>query len=150
VVVAALVMRAFDVSGIHASLTALAFGAVGLGIMALVSRNRGYMAHCAAWCPLGLVAALGGKLSPFRIRIDDACTDCGGCTSSCRYDALRPEHVRRRSPGINCTLCGDCLASCRGGFIGYRFPWLSPGGARAAFIALVAALHAVFLGVARI
>ena len=150
VVVAALVMRAFEVSGIHASLTALAFGAVGLGIMALVSRNRGYMAHCAAWCPLGLVAALGGKLSPFRIRIDDACIDCGVCTSSCRYDALRTEHVRRRSPGVNCTLCGDCLASCRGGFIGYRFPWLSPGGARAAFIALVAALHAVFLGLARI
>lgn len=150
VVVAALVMRAFEVSGIHASLTALAFGAVGLGIMALVSRNRGYMAHCAAWCPLGLVAALGGKLSPFRIRIDDACIDCGACTSSCRYDALRTEHVRRRSPGVNCTLCGDCLASCRGGFIGYRFPWLSPGVSRAAFIALVAALHAVFLGVARI
>lgn len=150
VIAAALLMRATGVSGYVAASSALGFGAVGMGVMVLVSRRKGYMAHCTAWCPLGLVAALGGKLSPFRIRINEACTDCGACTASCRYDALRPEHVRRRSPGINCTLCGDCLASCRGGFIGYRFPWLSPDASRMAFIAILAALHAVFLGLARI
>jgi len=150
VAAAALLMRARGVSGYHASIAALAFGLAGLGIMAFVSRSRGYMAHCLAWCPLGLLAVLGGRLSPFRIRIDEGCTDCGACSSSCRYDALRPEHIRARSPGMNCTLCGDCLASCRGGFIGYRFPLLSGRRARTAFIVLVVVLHAVFLGFARI
>ena len=150
VVAAALGLRALGVAVFPAVIAAISFGVLGAGIMLFVSRRRGYMAHCTAWCPLGLVAVLAGKLSPFRVRIDSACSECGACTASCRYGALRLEHIRRRAPGLNCTLCGDCIASCRESLIGYRFPGLSSRAARAAFIALVAALHAVFLGIARI
>jgi len=108
------------------------------------------MVHCTAYCPIGFLAVVGGRMSPFRVRIRQGCTDCGACTVACRYDALRPEDVARRRPGGSCTLCGDCLKSCRGGFLEYRFPGLSTETSRRVFFAVVAALHAVFLGVARI
>ena len=118
--------------------------------MLVCSRRTGSMVHCTVYCPIGLLAGTLGKLSPFRLRIlKDACTDCGACTLTCRYDALRPEDIRARRPGLSCTLCGDCLAACAGRFIEYRLPGLSAARARTVFLVLIVSLHAVFLGVAR-
>ena len=108
------------------------------------------MAHCTEWCPIGLLAVRLGKLSPFRLAIREGCRNCGLCLPTCRYGALTEEDLRHGRPGPNCTLCGDCLASCRKDQVVYKFLGLSPAGARKAFVAVVAALHAVFLGVARI
>lgn len=147
----AVVLRLAGVPGTTATILGLAFGLAGVGIMTAVSRRTGTMAHCTAYCPVGLAADVLGKLSPFRLRIrDDTCSDCGACAIRCRYGALCPEDIRRRRPGLTCTLCGDCLAACRGGSIEYRFAGLSPRAARGAFLVLVVSLHAVFLGVARI
>jgi ferredoxin len=107
------------------------------------------MAHCTAFCPIGALSNLLGKVAPWRIRIDSGCTRCGRCTRTCRYGALAPADVERGRPGFTCTLCGDCLGSCRERSIGYRFPGLSAETARRLFVVTAVSLHAVFLGVAR-
>lgn len=71
-----------------AVILASAFGLLSLGVMFFVSRRLGFMTHCTALCPMGLVANLLGKVSPWRLRIDKDCTRCGACARVCRYDAL--------------------------------------------------------------
>lgn len=129
---------------------AAGFGLAGVAVMLTVTRRTGTMVHCTAWCPLGAVATLLGRLHPFQVRMDDTCTGCGVCSTSCRYDALRPLDIEARRPGPSCTLCGDCLASCPHRAMGYRFPGLTASAARTLFLVLVVSLHAAFLGVARI
>lgn len=126
-----------------------AFGVAGVAVMVGVSRRRGLMAHCTVWCPMGLVANLLGRLSPFRLHISEGCDACGACSRTCRYSALQPEHLARRRVGLTCTLCGDCLPSCRAGHLGYGLPGLSGRHARAVFFVMISVLHALFMGVAR-
>ncbi|HNW28558.1 MAG TPA: [Fe-S]-binding protein [Spirochaetota bacterium] len=146
----ALVLRYYGASPYLAAAAAVAFGAAGIAIMVFVSRKRGVMVHCLAWCPLGLAANIIGRLSPFRIRIDGSCTECGACRQACRYGALEQDDIRGRKPGFTCSLCGDCIASCSKGSIGYRFLRLGPDAARVLFIVVVVSLHASFLGLARL
>jgi polyferredoxin len=138
------------VSSLAATWLGVAFGVVGLGIIVWISRRMGAMVHCTMYCPIGLAADLLGKLSPFRLRINDSCNDCGACTLKCRYDALRSDDIQARRPGLTCTLCGDCLSSCKGKSIEYRFVGLALQNARTVFLVLAVSIHAIFLGVARI
>ncbi len=130
------------------------FGLGGVAVMVFLSRRRGSMIHCTAYCPMGLVANCIGKVSPWRMRMDKDCTHCGRCARACRYGALEPTDIARGKPGVSCTLCGDCVPSCRQGSMGYRLriPGLRipPDTARGAYLALVIGLHAAFLAVARI
>ena len=147
---AALVLRALGVSGVNGVILAGAFGLLGVGVMVFVSRKRGMMVHCTAYCPMGLVANLFGRLSPWRIQIDSDCTRCGACYSRCRYNALDDFRAGKGAPAISCTLCGDCISACAHNHIGYSFPGLSPETSRTVFLVLVVCLHALFLGMARI
>ncbi|HWR04017.1 MAG TPA: 4Fe-4S binding protein, partial [Humidesulfovibrio sp.] len=147
----ALALRLLGVPGETAVWLAAGFGLLGVGVMLVVSRRLGTMAHCTAFCPIGLVGNVLGKLIPWRVRINlGACTRCGSCARACRYSALTSLEIEAGKPGLSCTLCGDCVGACPHDAMHYRFPGLSSATARAAFLTLVAALHAVFLGVARI
>lgn len=147
----ALGLRLVDAPMWLAAALAAGLGLVGVGAMLLASRRMGVMAHCTAFCPMGLVGNVLGRLVPWRMGIDKgACTGCGACARVCRYSALDTGRIEAGRPGLSCTLCGDCAGACAHGAMGYRFPGLSARAARAAFLTLVAALHAVFLGVARI
>ena len=140
-------------AGVSSPVAAWLAGVFGLGsvaVMVLWSRRQGVMTHCTTWCPIGLLAVTLGKLSPLRLRIRSGCTDCGACSLACRFDALRPEHIERRRPGLSCTLCGDCVRRCGTREIEYRLLGLRGDTARAVFVALVASLHAATLGLARI
>ncbi|MBN2800022.1 MAG: hypothetical protein JXX28_12835 [Deltaproteobacteria bacterium] len=150
VVVGALTLRGLGVRTPIAAAAGGAFGLIGVAIMLLVSRKKGYMAHCTAWCPVGLVAITLGRLNPFRVTLGGSCTQCGACTPVCRYDALRPEHLAGGQVGSSCTLCGDCVQRCPRSQLQYRFLRWQGEGVRIAFVALAAALHAVFLTLARI
>jgi NAD-dependent dihydropyrimidine dehydrogenase PreA subunit len=149
VVLLAIVMRWLGVSASLAAGCAIAFGLLGVGVMAFWSRKTGVMTHCVSFCPIGVFATWFGKLSPFRMRINSACTDCGACKFACRYDALSSENISNRKPGISCTLCGDCTGHCGDRAIEYRFLGLKAQSAKTLFVVLVVSLHAVFLGVAR-
>jgi ferredoxin len=129
---------------------AAGFGLFGVGLMVFWSRRNGNMAHCTAYCPMGWVATRMGKVSPWRLKISPSCTDCGACTPACRYDALYPEDVLNRVPGEACTLCGDCLSNCPTGSIEYQMPGLSSHRARTVFLVMVTAMHAAWIGVARL
>lgn len=131
---------------------ALVFGMGGLGVMLTATRQTGRMVHCTIYCPIGLLANICGRISPFRLSIEnESCSNCMKCSSVCRYDALKKENIDRGKPGLTCTLCGDCLGSCDGSSIRYKYtPWLSPEKSRILFLVLTISLHTVFLGVARI
>lgn len=129
---------------------AAGFGLAGVGIMLYVSRRTGVMTHCTGWCPMGLAAGILGKLSPWRLGIREGCTSCGACSMACRYDALRPEDLAARRPGVSCSLCGDCLERCPRGEMSLTVFGRGGPGVRAAFVTLAVSLHAVFLGVARL
>jgi len=150
VVLVAIGLRAAGVPGIVAAGFGIGFGIGGVGFIVLWSRRKGVMTQCVAYCPIGALAATFGRVSPFRLEIGDGCDECRLCSLVCRYRALEMEDLRRKRAGGTCTLCGDCLASCHSGLIRFRFLGLSPTAARATFVALIAAFHAVFLGVARI
>lgn len=150
VVAAAYVMRESGLPVLWAASAAAVFGLAGVAVMLIFSRKRGVMVHCSAYCPMGIVSNLMGKLSPWRMRIGEGCTMCGACSRACRYGALSAADLERGRPGISCTLCGDCISPCRHGCIGYSLPLLSAERARKVFIVMVVAFHAFFLGVARI
>ncbi len=146
----ALGFRFLGVPALPAVLTAAAFGLCGVFVMLLVSRKLGLMAHCTAWCPMGLVADVLGKISPWRLRIGENCDACGRCARVCRYGALTPAGLKAKRPGLTCSLCGDCVGACKKAQIGYSLFGVSPNNARLAYLALAVSLHAVFLGLARI
>ena len=126
------------------------FGLGGLLVMVLGSRRGGVMVHCTVYCPMGLLANVFGKLSPWRVKVAKGCCNCGLCSRSCRYGALSGSDLRDLRAGFSCSLCGDCLSACPHGHLHYRFPGLSAKAARSAFLVMVVVLHAVFLGVARL
>ncbi|MEW5925482.1 MAG: 4Fe-4S binding protein [Candidatus Zixiibacteriota bacterium] len=150
VLAVAMGLRLLGVSMTVATFLGLLFGLIGVGVMLFWSRRTGAMTHCITWCPIGVLAIWLGKISPFRIRINDSCSDCGICRLSCRYDALNLADIKNRKPNISCTLCGDCIGSCGDRSIEYRFLGLKADYARTLFIVLAVSLHTVFLGLGRI
>jgi ferredoxin len=143
-------LRVFGAPVAVAVLLGGALGLAGVGVMLFVSRRQGMMVHCTAFCPMGLVGNIFGRISPWRMRIAADCTGCGACFSRCRYNALDRGRVASGRPALSCTLCGDCVSACAHGRIGYAFPGLSRETARTVFIVLSVSLHAIFLGVARV
>ncbi len=147
---AALILRFSGTAPVYAAYFAIAFGIIGILIMIVLSRRKGLMVNCLAWCPIGVFTTIIGRISPFRISFNDNCSSCGVCTSSCRYDSLRPSDISRKKPDLTCTLCGDCISSCRGKSLQYRFGPFIGDKVRIFFIVLVVVIHSVFLGLARI
>jgi NAD-dependent dihydropyrimidine dehydrogenase PreA subunit len=150
VVIAAILLRVFGAPGLLAVIVAAAFGLAGVAIMVLFSRKSGTMTHCITYCPIGLVANWLGRISPFRLRITDNCTECGACRLACRYEALTSADIEKRKPGLTCTLCGDCITRCKENALEYKFLKMKPTTARYFFIVTAASLHAIFLGAARL
>ncbi len=140
----------FGISALTATILGIIFGIIGIIIMVLYSRKKGVMTHCTLYCPIGLLAVSLGKLSPFRIKINNNCDECAICHLACRYDALNMKDIKNRKPNINCTLCGDCIGTCPHNSIEYKFLGLSPEKARTIFIIMASVIHAAFLGIGRI
>jgi len=151
VILAALVLRWMQVPVLTATIIAIGFGVIGLGLILLISRKEGRMVHCTAYCPIGTVVNLTRFVNPFRMYIDNnSCTNCMVCTSFCKYDALNKSDIVNRKPGLTCTLCGDCVSSCHAGSIKYKFFRLSPTAARNLYLLITIALHASTMALARI
>ena len=117
----------------------------------LISRKAGYAAYCRGICPLGLLAKWLGRLSPWRVRRTGPCRRCMACARVCRQDAM-DDPATTNGPNANCNLCRDCLAVCPQKALAVTFcgaarsqDWAGP-----ALTALLAALHAAFLAMARI
>lgn len=150
IVVSAIILRVLGTSPLFAIVGAISFGGIGILITIFISRTQGIMGHCSYYCPIGLISNLFGKISPFRIKIENTCNNCMACVPVCRYNALSAKSIASGKPGFNCTLCGDCVDSCSSHSINYKFLNLSPEKSRVLFTVIIAVTHAVFLGIARI
>jgi len=150
VITITILLRLLGIQDRITTLLAATFGVVGLAIILIVSRRKGKMVHCILWCPIGTLVNYMKLVSPFRMYIDDSCTDCMACTRYCKYDALNKPDIIKRKPGLTCTYCGDCLVSCRTSSIRYKFLNLSHQQARNTWIVLTISLHAIFLALGRI
>ena len=129
----------------------LLLGLLALPASLLVSRKAGYAAYCRGLCPLGLLAKWLGRLAPWRVRRTGSCRRCLACVRVCRQDAMG-NPATTNAPNADCNLCRDCVAVCPQKALSvtcYGLPgsqaWAGP-----AFVAILAALHAAFLAMARI
>jgi len=146
----ALVLRIMNGSNNLATLLAVLFGMIGIGIILTVSRKTGSMHHCTLYCPVGTIVNYAKYLSPFHFEINSKCTACCSCISKCRYMALSVESVKMKKIENTCTYCGDCLTSCKHNALQYRFLRLSSEGAERLWLILTITIHAVFVAVARV
>ena len=143
-------LRVFNAPVIYAVIGASVIGIAGVLIILFISPRKGKMIHCIAYCPIGTLIQYLKFINPFRMQIQQSCTECMVCTTACPYDALNKEDILKRKPGKTCTYCGDCLSSCYGNFIEYKFPGLSANKARNLWLIVTVVIHAVFMGLARI
>lgn len=149
-VFAALLLRFFMINiSIVIALSAFA-GVFGIFIILFFSTRKNKMVHCSTYCPVGSLVNILKHVNPFRMYIDNNCIECMKCVPYCKHNALNPETIRNRKPGLTCTYCGDCLQACESFSIKYRFFNLSPVAARNLWLVLTVSLHAIFMGLARI
>lgn len=145
-----ILLRVFNLPVLYALIGGGIIGIVGVLIIVFISPRKGKMVHCVSYCPVGTIIQYLKFINPFRLQIQQNCTECMVCTTKCPYDALNKENILQRKPGLSCTYCGDCLDSCHGNFIEYKFFKLSPEKARNLYLIVTVTLHAVFMGLARI
>ncbi len=117
------------------------------------SSRLGIRTYCGYVCPMGLMAKLAGRLSPWRVNIqEDKCTGCQKCAAVCRDQAIHQQDGKCRV-NARCTLCRDCLPQCAHGALDLRLslPGLQKSPkADILFITLISLVHVIFLATARI
>ncbi|MEP6850221.1 MAG: tetratricopeptide repeat protein [Acidobacteriota bacterium] len=74
----------------------------------------GSKGFCTYACPYGGVFALADKLSPGKIRVTDACNQCGHCTTVCTSNVLVHAEVKEFGMVVDagCMKCMDCVSVC--------------------------------------
>jgi len=149
-ILAVLMLRIFEVSVKTSAIIAGTFGLLGVLIIIVFSSTSGKMTHCVYWCPLGTILNYARFINPFRMYIDNNCSECMRCTKTCKYLALEKTDIEKRKPGFTCTMCGDCISSCHSGSIKYKLWNLAPERAHRIYIVITIAVYIVFLNVARI
>jgi polyferredoxin/tetratricopeptide (TPR) repeat protein len=74
----------------------------------------GSKGFCTYACPYGGLFSLADKLSPGKIRVTDACNQCGHCTATCTSNVLVHAEVKQYGMVIDpgCMKCMDCISVC--------------------------------------
>ena len=74
----------------------------------------GQKGFCTYACPYGGFFGLADKLAPLRIRVTDACNQCGHCTATCTSNVLVHEEVKAHKMVVDagCMKCMDCISVC--------------------------------------
>jgi len=88
---------------------------------------------CTYACPYGAFFGLADKLAIGRIRVTDACNQCGHCTATCtsNVDVAREVRLYRMVVDPGCMKCLDCVSVCPNDAL--YFGWGRPSlGARPA------------------
>lgn len=88
----------------------LTFVVCGFGIVWFLG-NKGF---CTYACPYGGFFGPLDKLSPMRVRVTDACNQCGHCTAVCTSNVRVAEEVKlfRAVVDPGCMKCMDCVSVC--------------------------------------
>jgi ferredoxin len=74
----------------------------------------GSKGFCTYACPYGGVFGLADQLSPGKIRVTDACNQCGHCTATCTSNVLVHAEVKQFGMVVDpgCMKCLDCVSVC--------------------------------------
>ncbi len=81
------------------------------GVMVWFLGAKGF---CTYACPYGGLFGVMDKLSPFRIRVTDACKGCGHCSAVCTSNVRVKDEVARFGMVVDsgCMKCLDCVSVC--------------------------------------
>jgi polyferredoxin/tetratricopeptide (TPR) repeat protein len=74
----------------------------------------GSKGFCTYGCPYGGIFAPADRVAPVRIRVTDACEQCGHCTATCTSNVRVHEEVRDFGMVVDpgCMKCMDCVSVC--------------------------------------
>jgi tetratricopeptide (TPR) repeat protein/ferredoxin len=88
----------------------ITFAACGFAIVYLLG-SKGF---CNYGCPYGAIFGVADQLAPMRIRVTDACEQCGHCTATCTSNVKVHQEVRDHGMVVDpgCMKCLDCVSVC--------------------------------------
>ncbi len=74
----------------------------------------GAKGFCTYGCPYGGFFGLADKVAPGRIRVTDACNECGHCTAVCTSNVIVHAEVKEYGMVVDpgCMKCMDCVSVC--------------------------------------
>jgi len=74
----------------------------------------GSKGFCTYGCPYGGFFAVADKFAPGRIRVTDACNECGHCTATCTSNVVVHAEVKKYGMVVDpgCMKCMDCVSVC--------------------------------------
>ncbi|MFZ1701540.1 MAG: tetratricopeptide repeat protein [Pyrinomonadaceae bacterium] len=74
----------------------------------------GQKGFCTYACPYGGFFSLADKVAPGKIRVTDACNQCGHCTATCTSNVLVHAEVKEFGMVVDpgCMKCMDCISVC--------------------------------------
>ncbi len=74
----------------------------------------GSKGFCTYGCPYGGFFSLADKVAPGKIRVTDACNQCGHCTATCTSNVLVHAEVKQYGMVVDtgCMKCMDCISVC--------------------------------------
>jgi tetratricopeptide (TPR) repeat protein/NAD-dependent dihydropyrimidine dehydrogenase PreA subunit len=74
----------------------------------------GQKGFCTYACPYGGFFGLSDKLAVGRIRVNDACNQCGHCTATCTSNVVVHAEVKQYGMVVDpgCMKCMDCVSVC--------------------------------------
>lgn len=83
----------------------------------------GQKGFCTYACPYGGFFGLADKISPGKIRVTDACNQCGHCTATCTSNVLVHAEVKEFKMVVDpgCMKCMDCVSVCPNGALYFGF-----------------------------
>jgi Flp pilus assembly protein TadD/NAD-dependent dihydropyrimidine dehydrogenase PreA subunit len=91
----------------------------------------GQKGFCTYACPYGGFFGVADKLAPLRIRVTDACNQCGHCTATCTSNVQVHAEVKAHKMVVDagCMKCMDCISVCPNDalYLGFGRPALGAG-----------------------
>lgn len=83
----------------------------------------GQKGFCTYACPYGGFFAVADKAAPGKIRVTDACNQCGHCTATCTSNVLVHAEVKQFGMVVDpgCMKCMDCVSVCPNDALYYGF-----------------------------
>ncbi|HEY2866915.1 MAG TPA: 4Fe-4S dicluster domain-containing protein [Pyrinomonadaceae bacterium] len=74
----------------------------------------GSKGFCTYACPYGGFFGIADRVAPGRIRVTDACNECGHCTAVCTSNVIVHAEVKQYGMVVDpgCMKCMDCVSVC--------------------------------------